>query len=182
MINMGVDASMTYGRDWIPRTHPVETQKRVEVAFDEVDWTLVGYIDLIEAAATPIPSVRIIDHKATASSSTKYEAGADLQLGLYAAALTVLGEEVSEVEFRTARVLKTKHEVVSSAAPSTTQDRQRSLQILSGVGAKMEDACSSGRFLPTAFLTRSWKCSSRYCDYYEACEFGSRARTTIGGS
>jgi hypothetical protein len=174
IVNRGTEASVAYGKEIIPGSTPLQTQRRLEVAFAEVDWTLVGYVDLIEACAG---GIRVVDHKATASSSTKYAAEADLQLGLYSLALGMEGEDVVEKEFRCARVLKTKSELVSSVAPSTPESDAQALDLLGMLAGSMESACVSGVFVPTAYMARSWRCGPKFCDFWESCDYGSRARS-----
>lgn len=180
----GPEAARKFAADTMPQIRPKETQRRVEVAFDEVDWTLVGYVDLVEAAAgAELPGVIVTDHKATLSSSRKFDqekAQSDLQLGLYDLALSLEGERVEGRGFRSCRLLKTKTELGSAFVPSTQQQRDASLGLLAAMSARIESACESGNFLPTAALSGSWKCASRWCDHFDHCPHGRRAQTVVG--
>jgi hypothetical protein len=168
---------------------PVAVQRRVEIAFDEVPWTLVGYVDLVEQAEKggEILGVLPIDHKSTLSSNRKFDdekAQTDLQLGLYDFALHQEGEHVIGRGWRWMRLLKTKHDLGLGVAPSNDATRDATLNLLAGVSQRIEEACETGNFLPTARLSGSYKCQAKYCDFYNRCPHGRAARTVvaIGGS
>jgi hypothetical protein len=185
MIEQGRRASMDYATAILPRVEPLETQKRFEIGFDEVEWRVRGYIDLIAVAegSSSLPGVVIFDAKATSSGTTRFDNAAaanDLQLGLYDVAVTASGQRVAGRGFHAARVLKTQYELSESLVESSDTQRQTTLNLLGGIAGRMEDACRTGSFLPTAFLNGSWKCSAKYCDFYESrCPYGARARVAI---
>lgn len=178
----GPEAAKQFATTTMPTIQPVSTQRKVEVSFEEVDWTLVGYVDLVEHGQSGIV---VTDHKATLSSSRKFDtdkAQGDMQLGLYDLALSLEGERVEGRGFRSVRILKTKAELGSAFVPSTQTQRDASLQLLSGLSARVEQACETGNFLPTANLSGSWKCSAKFCDHFNRCPFGAKARTVVGMS
>lgn len=185
MVEQGRRASMDYAPSILAHVDPVETQRRFEIGFDEVEWRVRGYIDLIAVAegASTLPGVVIFDAKATSSAKTRFDNAAaanDLQLGLYDVAVTASGERVVGRGFHAARVLKTQYELTESLVESSVQQRQTTLDLLGGIAGRMEDACRTGSFLPTAFLNDSWKCSSKYCDFYDSvCPYGAKARVAI---
>jgi hypothetical protein len=185
MVEQGRAASMAYAPDLLAHVEPRETQKRFEIGFREVDWKVKGRIDLVAVAQGrgSLPGVVIIDAKATGSSSTKFNADSaanDLQLGIYDVAETAMGDHVVGRGFHAARVLKTKYELTEAIVESSDAQRQTTLNLLGGIAGRMEDACRTGNFLPTAFLNRSWKCSERYCDFYDSvCPYGRRARVSV---
>jgi hypothetical protein len=188
MIEQGRRASMEYATAILPRVEPLETQRSFLIGFEEVEWKVKGYIDLIEvaqgtASLSDDPGVVIRDAKATSSSTTKFDNAAaanDLQLGLYDVAVTASGQRVAGRGFHAARVLKTQYELSESLVESSDSQRQTTLDLLGGIAGRMEDACRTGSFLPTAFLNGSWKCSSKYCDFYDSvCPYGARARVSI---
>jgi hypothetical protein len=168
---------------------PVAVQRWVEIGFEEVPWRLTGRVDLVEAATRggEILGVIPIDHKATLSSSRKFgdeQAQMSLQLGLYDFALHQEGEHVIGRGFRGLRLLKTKHDLQLGVAPSSDGSRAATLDLLAAISQRIEQACESGNFLPTARLQGSWKCSAKFCDFYDRCPHGAKARTVVapGGS
>lgn len=172
-----------YVEDVLPKLRPIEVQKQLDITFNEVPWRLTGRLDILAEHETG--GEVVIDTKATASSSTKYEARGDLQLGIYAAARELEGGEPVATAFHVARVLKTKAEIVGAGAdelaPSTPETRQESLELVAGIATAIESACETGTFLPTAKLSRHWKCSAKFCDYYlHTCPHGARSRTVHG--
>jgi hypothetical protein len=95
-------------------------------------------------------------------------------------AVTAGGQRVLGRGFHAARVLKTQYELSESLVESSDAQRQTTLNLLGGIAGRMEDACRTGNFLPTAFLNGSWKCSAKYCDFYESrCPYGARARVSV---
>lgn len=171
-------AVRSYVTDVLPRMRPIAVQHELSIGFDQVKWRLVGRIDLRVESDTP-GAEDLLDQKATASSSTVYEAAGSIQLNLYDLGRTAEGGEVARVGYQTARILKTKAEIVTSMAPVTNDTRAQTAQLLGAVGAKLDESCTTGVFLPTAFMGRSWKCQSRFCDFYDrTCPYGARARTT----
>ena len=165
--------------DVAPNITPIATQHPVRIAFEEVPWELVAKIDLLAESATP-GFEDVLDTKATASSSTKYEPASDMQLNLYALARTMEGANVGRKGFITARVLKTKTSIETPSAPDSDAARALSLEQLVTSSIAIEQACETGNFRPTAFAQRSWKCSERFCDYYAVtCPYGARGRTAF---
>jgi hypothetical protein len=185
MIEQGRRASMDYAPTTLAHVEPIETQRKFLIGFDEVPWKVKGWIDLVAVAQgrADLPGVVIYDAKATSSSSTKFDNAAaanDLQLGLYDVAVTTGGQRVLGRGFHAARVLKTQYELSESLVESSDAQRQTTLNLLGGIAGRMEDACRTGNFLPTAFLNGSWKCSAKYCDFYESrCPYGARARVSV---
>lgn len=184
MVEQGLRASMDYSPAILDHVQPVETQREFLIGFEEVEWRVKGFIDLIAVAegAITLPGVVIFDAKATSSSITKFDDAAaanDLQLGLYDVAMTAHGERVVGRGFHSARVLKTQYELAESLVASSDQQRQTTLNLLGGIAGQMEDACRTGNFLPTAFLNGSWKCSSKFCDFFDRCDYGARARVSV---
>lgn len=173
----GAKAAELYVERDLPTIHTLAVQKRVEARFNEVDWTVMGYLDQIETR--PAGGVCIVDQKATIGTSRKYdtnEAYTSLQLNIYDLALRQEGIVPSSMGFRWSRMLKTKHEVLSAFAPVTVESQQRTLEVVATIGDRIEHACETGNFAPTAFMDGRYKCSARFCDHYDHCPFGRRAR------
>lgn len=163
----------------VPAITPIATQHPIRLKFDEVDWEFVAKVDLL-AESERDGYVDLLDTKATASSSTKYEPAADLQLNLYALTHELEGGHVNETGFIVARILKTKTEIRTPRAPHSQAAHDQALDLLNTTSKAIETACESGNFPPTAFLQRSWKCSERFCEFYpRTCDYGARARTTF---
>jgi hypothetical protein len=187
-ISRASDRGPLLAREWVQgplsTIKPKAVQRRIEIAFDEVPWVLTGYVDLVEAAERggELLGVVPVDHKATLSSSRKFgdaEAESSLQLGLYDFALQQEGEHVLGRGYRWARILKTKHELGLGLAPSTDETRASALDLLARISQRIEQACETGNFLPTARLTGSWKCARKFCDYFDRCPHGAKARTVV---
>jgi hypothetical protein len=169
----------------VPLLDPIAVQHRVEIPLLEVPWRLSGKIDLINRL--PDGTEEVDDQKATAGS-TKYDPDEDLQLGIYVVArtmeltgstMTEPGEEspVSRQGFHVARCQKTQHRVEISTEPTSAEKRQRSVDVMVGVAENIEEACDAMRFLPTARLARTWRCSAKFCEFYpKTCAYGARGR------
>jgi hypothetical protein len=169
-----------YVTEVAPTIRPIATQHPVRIKFDEVDWELVAKIDLLAESDLAPGLEDIIDAKATASSSTKYLAENDLQLDLYAIARSFEGGKVGRTGFHAARILKTKAEIVTDYAEVTQDGLDRALDLLGDIASSIEEACEQDRFLPTARLARTWKCSEKFCDFYpRTCAYGARNRTSV---
>ena len=174
---LGVYASTTESM------RPIAAQVFVSAEFEETDAKLVGYIDLVEAADD---GICISDIKTSISSRKKWtveDAARDTQLGIYA---TVYQGDapVTAVGWRHAR-LGGKVEVGAThvAAP----DKSIIMQRVSYWMGELERWCETGLFPATGAMERdAWVCSEKYCDFYNRCPNGAKARrvipVTIGGT
>jgi len=177
MRNRGPLAAKAYVERELPQIHALATQKKIAVRFKEVDWPVIGYIDRLEAR--PAGGVAIADDKATLSTSRKWDedaANTSLQLNVYALACAQESIAASSIGYRSARLLKTKQELKQAFVPITEEAKARTVEIIAAVGDRIEHACETGVFVPTAYIDQRWKCSQKFCSWYSSCEFGAKAR------
>ena len=73
----GIKLVSKYLEDIAPTVKPKELEKKFELKFDNVPYTLVGIIDLIEIGGT------IVDHKCSKRSPNQAEIDRDIQLSAY---------------------------------------------------------------------------------------------------
>jgi RecB family exonuclease len=73
----GIKLISKYLEDIAPTVKPKELEKRFELEFENVPYTLVGIIDLIEVDGT------IVDHKCSKRSPNQGEIDRDIQLSAY---------------------------------------------------------------------------------------------------
>jgi hypothetical protein len=182
IIDRGANALNTYEQH-TESMKPLETQVFVEAEFDETDAKLVGFIDLVEAAAT---GVCVSDVKTSLSSRKKWtveDAARDAQLGIYSLLAKQSGRDVTVVGWRHAR-LGGKIEVGSTHIQAP--DDQQTMRRITNWVRELEAWCETGDFPPTGLDRDAWVCSGKYCDYYHKCAYGAKAQTvnpvTIGGN
>lgn len=167
-----------YVTDVVPQIRPIATQHELFIEFDEVPWAMTGRIDLLATLMSGEGEI-VWDTKATAGS-TKYDPQEDLQLGLYALGREFEGHAPARVGFQTARIQKTQARIEITSVESTPEARERSHDLLVEGATAIADACTAGRFRPTARLGRSPKCSEKYCEFYPStCPYGARSRTAV---
>jgi hypothetical protein len=78
------------------------------------------------------------------------------------------------------RALKRDTQVLHEAADVTDAAVVQTGERLGLVASAVEDACTTGRFLPLAAMENHWSCQAKYCSLYEhVCAHGRRARTAI---
>ena len=164
-----------YATDVAPNITPTAVQHPIEIGFDEVDWKFYGYIDVLGSLLDG--STVLIDAKATAGS-TRYNPEEDLQLNLYALAQRyTTGEAPEQIGFHVARVQKTQARVEQAYDTVTPDSLDRASDMLVDGALRIGEAMEAGRFLPTARLARSWKCSEKFCEFYPStCPYGARGR------
>jgi hypothetical protein len=78
------------------------------------------------------------------------------------------------------RALKRETQVLHESADVTDAAVVQTGENLTAIASAVEDACATGRFLPTAALEGHWSCQAAYCSLWErVCEHGKRARTQV---
>jgi len=78
LIDSGVRVLREYRRERMPQVMPVEIESRFDVDFKNTDYSLVGYIDLVDDKGN------VIDHKTTRATPNQVEISNDQQLTAYA--------------------------------------------------------------------------------------------------
>lgn len=78
------------------------------------------------------------------------------------------------------RALKRDTQVLHEAADVTDAAVVQQGERLEMLASAVEDACTTGRFLPTASLEQHWSCQAAYCPLWErVCPHGRAARTQV---
>jgi len=149
----GIKLVSTYHKQISPTIVPKFVEKDFELPFENVDYTLKGYIDLIDTKDV------IIDHKTTKRSMSQEDVGSDLQLSCYALAYrSILGEQEKELRFDV--MVRTKTPKIQQIVTTRTQeDINRFLKILGHISK----AIKSGAFYPN----KNFMCNM--CGYGHLC-------------
>jgi putative RecB family exonuclease len=149
----GINIIKTYHQDISPTIQPKVVEKEFELAFENVDYTLKGYIDLIDNKTI------IIDHKTTKRSMNQNAVDTDLQLTAYALAYRTI-EGKKEASLRFDIMVRNKTPKIQQLTTTRTQeDFNRFLKIL----AYVSKAINSGIFYPN----ENYFCG--VCGYKELC-------------
>lgn len=161
-----------------PTLQVVDAQREINYALKD-DVIFNGYIDLVEMTEA---GLTITDIKTTLKKrSGKYThetASTDDQLTLYAA--TMLGEQASGRGWRVADIGRKTAGRIETIHVKDNKQQQTNENAINGALAivnQMEAACDTGLFPP--YGKGTWLCSFSYCEFYNRCEYGSRAQTSI---
>lgn len=150
----GVNIIKIYQQGISPTIQPKMVEKQFELAFENVDYTLKGYIDLVDDKTV------IIDHKTTKRSMTQNAIDTDLQLTTYALAYRTF-EGIKEQALRFDVMVRNKTPKVQQLTTYRTQeDINRFLKIL----AYVTKAIKSGIFYPND----NYFCG--VCGYKDLCK------------
>jgi putative RecB family exonuclease len=149
----GVKLVSIYHKQVSPTIQPKLVEKEFNLAFENVDYTLKGYIDLIDTEDI------IIDHKTTKRSMNQEDVSSDLQLSCYAMAYRFLFGGL-EKELRFDVMVRNKTPKIQQITTTRTQeDINRFLKVL----AYVSKAIKSGIFYPN----KNFMCS--VCGYVKLC-------------
>lgn len=150
----GIKIITQYHRDISPAIQPVMVEREFELSFENVDYTLKGFIDLIDDKTV------IIDHKTTKRSMQQSAVDADLQLTCYSLAYRhALGLKEKALRFDV--MVRTKKPKVQQLTTQRTQaDLDRFLKIL----AYVSKAIKTGIFYPN----ENYFCG--ICGYKDLCK------------
>jgi hypothetical protein len=78
------------------------------------------------------------------------------------------------------RALKRDTQVLHEAADVTDAAVVQQGERLAMLASSVEDACTTGRFLPTAAMEGHWSCQAKYCALWQhVCAHGRRAQTQV---
>ncbi len=137
-----------------PAIQPKRVEERFELAFENVPYTFVGRVDLVDVQD------RIVDHKTTKRAPTPEQVAQDLQLTAYSLAHHVL-EQRPEAGLRLDVMVRTKTpRIVQLPTTRTPQDHARFLKLLGHVAKGIQSAL----FYPNPNFT----CPS--CPYRQQCD------------
>lgn len=179
-------AARHYISDVLPTIHPVSAQREIRLELlPNVD--LLGYVDLIELNVDG--TLVVTDNKASSSGRASYntdKATVDQQLTFYQAALSKLddtdeyltrgwrimdiGYKRTQAKFTSVFVREPDAKTAAKLADATLKNAADQASVLLAVE-------KTGMFPPTG--RGSWKCSERWCGYFDICEYGRRSRTAI---
>lgn len=142
------------------REHSIE--RRIELSVPGVPVPIVGYIDIITRDGVPG------DFKTAARMWAADKAAQEMQPLVYLAALNQAGDNSHGWRFR--------HYVITKTARPTAKvfECQRSpTEVLTGLFPTIQQVwqdINAGRFPK---ITTGWKCSSKYCDFWQSCQGGA---------
>lgn len=180
-----VSAAKLYITDVLPTIDPVSVQREVRTTvLPGVD--ILGYVDLVERAGDG--SLVVTDNKASLSgkaSRTPAKAMTDQQLALYQA--MIAKEDGNTPMSRGWRILDIGYKK-TVAKFSTILVREQSvatanklndltMQSVTQQAGALLAIEKTGLFPPTGRGT--WKCSEKWCGYFDICEYGRKSRTSI---
>lgn len=145
-----------YHQEVAPEVQPTAVEERVEIAFDGADYTLLGFIDLIDQHNM------IRDTKTTGRTPNESVLQDNLQLAAYSLMYrTIKGEEETGVGLDYLVDLKTP-KVTKMQAKVDEAQRVRFLRIMDAVA----NAIKAEAFYPNS---NNMLCSPKNCGYWELC-------------
>jgi len=138
---------------------PKEVEKKIEVTFGNVDYNLIGYVDLITDNGL------VIENKTTARTPSSISVDHLIQGSIYA-----MSEGVNQVRYDYAVKLKTP-KVVTLTEQITEEQKAFTLTLL----GEVDRAIQNEVFYPNR---SNFMCSRKGCGYYRECEkkYGGRVR------
>ncbi len=150
----GIKLVRVYHKQVAPKVQPISVEKPFTVPFRNVDYTLKGYIDLIDERGT------IIDHKTTKRVMSAEAIAQDLQLTAYALAYRTL-EGKLESGLRFDVMIRNKEPKIQQLTTTRNQgDIRRFLKLLGYV----TKAINTGIFYPNP----NFLCPA--CGYRDLCK------------
>ena len=149
-----------------PELVPEHIEHRMEAKLDGLPFSLMGYADVIEVDGT------IRDLKTRGRTPKATDASEDLGLQWYSLLLH-LNEGLLPPSLMLDVLVKTKtpKRVTVNATPSG--DHAPLLERIERAANVIE----AGAFLPAQ--PGHWKCSEKFCEFYDDCVFGRRARVSV---
>lgn len=179
-------AAREYVESIVPTIIPVSVQREVRIELlPNVD--LLGYVDLIERNTDG--TLVVTDNKASTAGRASYstdKAIVDQQLTFYQAALSRL-DDTNDYLTRGWRILDIGYKRTQAKFSSIFVREQNTSTVIANTEATLKNAADqatallaiekAGAFPPTG--RGSWKCSERWCGYFDICEYGRRSRTAI---
>lgn len=169
-----------------PEIRPVTVQQEVVVPFAKLDADLLGYIDLVELDDSD--TLVITDNKASMSGRSTYntdKATIDQQLLLYQYAvmqdsdIPVLtrGWRVVDIGYKKTLARFDSVFVKERSVADAQANANAAWSAAEDQAVLLDNAKKEGLFPPTG--RGSWKCSHKYCDFFNICDYGHKARTAI---
>jgi hypothetical protein len=162
-----------------PTVVPVNTERRYDVAFEGLNWTFRGYLDL-EVATTWGSEVADLKSRAPTKGIIKApEAAVDLQVSGNLFARRAEGDPAAGFQFhnlvRAPRAKLTPAHLLITPAHRTDAELDAFAARLMHVAWMIEQCAQADRWPPA--MPDSWWCSERFCGYWRSCEFGGMHRS-----
>ena len=137
-----------------------QIERKVTLEIPEVDVPIIGFIDIILEDGTPA------DFKTSSRSWTQERAESEMQPVFYLAAMGQCGFPVNW-QFKHLVMVKTKQPKFQILEHT---HKPEELFKLFGRVQNVWKGITAGVFNPAA--PGSWKCSPKWCDYYDLCQGG----------
>ena len=157
--DQGSQVLQIYHKDRAQSLQPKEVEKKVKVSFENVDYDLIGYIDLLTE------DEQLRDFKTKAKSMSDAEIGSDMQLTTYAFAYHEETGRFPKTLGFDVLVRSPKNPKVQLAE---TQRGETDCVRLLAYLAHVADGIYKNVFLPAQPGT--WVCSPKWCGYYDICQ------------
>jgi len=144
--------------DLFPLIQPVAVEKKIDIEFENVDYTLTGIIDLIDDKGI------IHEEKTAAKSPSKDKEGNYIidQGYLVQGAIYCLGTSINRISYDYA--IKTRDPKIITIEHETSDEEKAFVLSLLG---QVDHAIKSEAFYPNR---SSWMCSKKSCGYWRQCE------------
>ena len=158
------DAGILYGMSQIRAKvddDGPQIERKVTLQVPEVDVPIIGFIDIVLEEGTPA------DFKTSARSWTQDRAEKEMQPVFYLAAMGQCGMPVNW-HFKHIVMVKTK--IPKFQILEHTHEPKELFKLFQQV-QEVWKGMNSGVFNPAA--PGSWKCSPKFCDYYDICQGGN---------
>jgi len=154
--DQGVDLLNVYHENISPKIQPMEVEQKYEVDFPNVDYTFLGYIDLID------DKKRIIDHKTIARTPSSIGSDHRLQLTGYALAYRASTGKKERAVRADYMVKNCTAKTVSIEEKIKEGDINRLLKLMAYVAKAIKEKL----FYPQP---HNFMCSAKNCGYWEIC-------------
>jgi len=154
----GIRTTELYMREVAPKTQPTAVEESFEVQFENVEYTLKGVVDVVDASGT------IIDTKTSKRAPAADQAAKDFQLTAYSLGYRVIRGE-PETGLRIDYIVRTKSPKIVSlpAGPRTDREVDRLLKLMSCVARAIRDQT----FYPQP---HNFSCNPNGCGYWLVCQ------------
>ena len=164
--DQAIGLARVHHHELAPMVAPKLIEHRFDIEFDGFPLTLVGYVDLVEDDNT------IRDLKTRGKKPRPDDATDDIGLAWYAMSL-----DVSDLGSAPALALdvlvKTKTPKLETVWATSPMDHGPLLARIERAALVIE----AGAYLPAP--PDHWKCSEKFCDFYNDCPFGRARRIQI---
>lgn len=163
-VDTAVALARLHHNELAPRIEPVAVERQFTLELVGRPVNLAGTIDIEEADG-------IRDTKTYAKRPSRDDVDRSIQLDLYALAKKTLDGKSPK---RISLDILLKNKVPTLVTLETQRDDLDYQRLLLRVDA-VTSAIQAGNFLPTT--PDNWRCSAKYCGYFDHCPFGRRKQT-----